>query len=542
MSNPEINTTMNVPPLPKTSYYNINSSADSKNSSGRVLYKKINDSCGEILDTKNNPGIFKLKGATTVSSTIGGSDIPINPLDIPSDIDNNDIPVFLAKSGKLTDENLTKAGVDKQNTRNQIRYMACQLVPSSNSFYDSGKYLITNTNMDLSKLKGVFTFGGIISLFLVIVLIITMFLLINGVFSSMDLVRSIFGKLEKTNKNTIFYWIGILIGISVPMLVLIIVYVGVVMNNISNLENYEITNDPYPYLSGKQSVGNDKKSLDISGIFLFIILIYAFVAVLFTIKKESFSPLFYNMIIIIILVIITVFMYVLYSLVPFFNSADQTQMNNMTQDLRLFITGPGSAIMSNQQDDNSLRMCFAFTFVAVFFLSMVYFSIKGENSLLNGIFGSCAILVVPGLWLLNFAIGIQYFFAYPIILVIARFVRYSYMSVLYIMSENNPSMKDQFSADLAEKLTNFKNYSPTWGLLGVDEMKIWLNIHGYENTFSQSILPEETTNANLSSNKYTAGIFGVASFMKDSNKSSMLFSICIWILSIIISFIILKSI
>lgn len=556
---------MDVPKLPKTSYYD--SSDLNTNISATTLKKNVSTSCIGISSA--DTGIFKTTAIDGDNSTLDSNISPgknssaeivspaifpaiVKTSQIPSDISSLDIPVFLARNGNLTDATLYNAGIDTAKPastaavpnpsyiRNQIRYLACQLIPSSNTIYDSKDYM-SNTSPSTSTIKQVFSFSPAVSFLMVIVFIISMFLLINGLFSSMDLVKNIFGKLEKTNKNTIFYWIGILIGLSIPMLILVIVYASIIMNNVSNLENYEITNKPYPY-TNKNSVPPEKKSLDISTIFLFIILIYAFVAVLFTIKKESFSPILYTSIISIILGVIAIFMYILYTLVPFFNSANTEQINKLEQQLRLFITDSGSSIMSNQQDDNSLRLCFVFTFVAVFFLSLIYFAIKSENSLVNGIFGSCAILVIPALWLLNFSIGIQYFFAYPIILVIARFVRYSYMSVLYIMCERNPSMKDGFSGDLAEKLTNFQNYSPTWGLLGVDEMKVWINIYGYENTFSKSILPEDTANSNLSSNRYITGIFGLTSLMKDSNKSSMIYSICIWVLAVIVTMIVLKSV
>jgi hypothetical protein len=371
-----------------------------------------------------------------------------------------------------------------------------------------------------------------------------MFLLISGFFSSIDLIRAIFGKLEKTNKNTIFYWIGLLFGLSIPMIILVIVYSILVLTNVSTLEKYEITDDPLG--QNKVDVTNEKKSLDIASVMLFIVLIYAFVAVLFTIKRESFSPIIYNGIITIILAIISIFMYLLYSLIPFFNSADTIQVNKITQSLRMFINSqnpdnPNANIVSNQQDDNSLRFCFVATFIAVFILTLIYFSLKTENSFINGIFGSCAILTVPALWLLNFSIGIQFFFAYPLILVFFRFIRYSYMSILYILFQKSPTMRDRFSDDLVQKLTNFKNYSPTWGLLGVDELKVWLNMNGYNNDFSASILSENSNNLNLSSNKYIAGMFGLQA-MKDNNISGMVYSIAVWVLAIIVTVIILNSI
>ena len=64
------------------------------------------------------------------------------------------------------------------------------------------------------------------------------------------------------------------------------------------------------------------------------------------------------------------------------------------------------------------------------------------------------------------------------------------MSIIYILSEKSSSMKDSFSDDLVDQLENFKNYSPSWGLIGIDELKLLLNVLGYQNDFSKLIIPE----------------------------------------------------
>ena len=43
-------------------------------------------------------------------------------------------------------------------------------------------------------------------------------------------------------------------------------------------------------------------------------------------------------------------------------------------------------------------------------------------------------------------------------------------------SLKNEWMKDMFSADLVEQLENFKDYSPSWSLFGVDFIKSLLNV------------------------------------------------------------------
>ena len=120
------------------------------------------------------------------------------------------------------------------------------------------------------------------------------------------------------------------------------------------------------------------------------------------------------------------------------------------------------------------------------------------------------------------------------------------MSIIYIITEKNSSLKDKFSEDLLEKLDNFKNYTPSWGLLGIDEMKLFLGIMGYENEFSRSIVSENNTDKNLSHNKFVAsGAFGFIFNMilgKDTNIKGIIYSAVLFILTILISIIILFGI
>ena len=121
------------------------------------------------------------------------------------------------------------------------------------------------------------------------------------------------------------------------------------------------------------------------------------------------------------------------------------------------------------------------------------------------------------------------------------------MSIIYIISEKSSSMKDSFSDYLVDQLENFKNYSPSWGLIGIDELKLLLNVLGYENVFSQMIIPEDNNGKNLSQNKYVStGAFGfLFNFIatKDTNNmNGIIYSIILVILTFIISMIILKII
>ena len=121
------------------------------------------------------------------------------------------------------------------------------------------------------------------------------------------------------------------------------------------------------------------------------------------------------------------------------------------------------------------------------------------------------------------------------------------MTGLYIMLEKKPELKDNISDELLNQLDNFKNYSPTWGLIGIDELKLLLNVFGYDNIFSKGIIAENNNSKNISNNKFiSSGLFKfISNFMvtKDqSNMKGIILSIINLVVTILISCIILFGI
>jgi hypothetical protein len=240
----------------------------------------------------------------------------------------------------------------------------------------------------------------------------------------------------------------------------------------------------------------------------------------------------------------------MYAYVPFFNSADDKQMmKNNARPLRLFIDQQNdiSNINSNQKEDAKVRKTFFITFIIIFILACIFFMIKTPSSFFSGFFASYAILILPILWVFNFCLAIQYFYVYPIILIVFRFIRYILMSIIYVISEKSSSMKDSFSDDLTYQLENFKNYSAPWGLLGIDELKLLLNFLGYENDFSKSIISENNDSKNISENRFVSSgalgfIFQMIANKENSNMNGIIYSIIIMGITILISVIILLGV
>jgi hypothetical protein len=121
------------------------------------------------------------------------------------------------------------------------------------------------------------------------------------------------------------------------------------------------------------------------------------------------------------------------------------------------------------------------------------------------------------------------------------------MSIVYVASEKSASFKSSFSDDLVEKLDNFKNYTPTWGLIGADELKLIFNIMGYENIFSKQIASNNQNSKDLSNNVFIASGSFLPSFLQfivtgEKNISGLVYGSIVLLLTVILSFIILFGI
>jgi len=569
----KMNNDKNYPDLPDIGYYDISDPNTDDEISSKNVLNNLNKSC-----SFNNDG--KPINSNTIKGPVNGSVLGQNK--ILEDLFN----------GKT----FTDTSVDKPTLISQINYLACQLAQSRSRLYDSNDFNISAGDISIKK---IFTQFSNLKPYLVLVFIITMYLFINGMFSSLDLVGNIFAVIEKNSSMTIEYWIGLLIGLAVPMIVLCSLFIGMVCETIGETQKYKIRDkskekECKEYFSDNQETtpsstnsqnknatdtsdptGGDKpvtieavvKNLDASIIALFIFIIYCFVAVLFTVKRNQIGNFLYTLFTSIILFILAIFFYLLYAYIPFFS----TGKNQPTKSLQLFIDPEKNStdklddvsnITSNQQQTAKIKQVFMITTAVVVFTAILFF-IKGSsgksdsktflgrimnffNDFLDGFLGSGAILVIPILWVFNFILAIRYFYFYPIIIIGVRFIRYFGMFGLYMASQmpEFERIKEGFSDDLTEQFENFQNYSPSWGLIGVGLLKTFLNVFGYENIFSKDILGDDETIKNLSNNKFISG--GVFRFLKDildnpNYKGIGLFAI-IAVLTIVVSMIILYAV
>ena len=539
------------PNLPNIGYYSKNkidnSEAHSPNNySYNTLKNNLTNTCTNTSNGKsinNTTGIYSDPANSSVSNYL------------PTDAKSLDIPFYLAKSGVLMDPtnsaNLSNKLTEYCNNRtqniqpiiDQIQHLTCQLEQERNREYDSSSFdIVTNS----PSVKDIFKKFGNLKPFLIIIFVITIYLLVSGFFASMDLATNVFDIVSNSSNLDISYWIGILLGVTAPIIILCVVYSQIVCKNLSDLEKFEITNTVYGV---KNPIPSDLKKFDFMTLILFIFLIYAFIAVLFTIKRSIFGNYIYAALVGTVLFIIAVFLYILYAYVPFFNTADEKEMlNTQQQPLRLFIDQQTSvsSISTNQYENGKIKYAFMVTFLIILALTILFFMLNSKNKFINGFLSSSAILSIPLLWVFNFVIGINYFYVYPMLFVIIRFIRYIIMSLLYIISEKQSSLKDKFSDDLVEQLDNFKTFSPTWGLIGVDELKLMLNVFGYENIFSKMVIPDEDEGKNISHNRFvsTGFLSYIINFIakKETNMKGIIYGLLLLVITIIVTVIILYAV
>jgi hypothetical protein len=458
----------------------------------------------------------------------------------------------MAMNGQLSKEaikdQLNTLGTNTANySSNQIQYLVCQLINARNRFYNPNDFIV---NDKLLSLYNTFkSFGKQLFIPILFIFIITIYFLISGVFSSIDVISNIVNIIQKKNdKLSVSYWIGILLGLVIPAISIIIGYNTIIKQNLEDLEKNNITDNPY---GTQKNIPKENITIDYLTMILFVLVIFTLIGVLFTLKNSSLGNLTFSLLTSFIFMMIALFIFTMYYFVPFFNTGELNKIPNILK-LYIDITKEGepedtSYIYSNQTQNKTLRKIFVITGICITVLSIIFFkkyanssTTTTENnsffsSLIKGFLGSSAILIVPILWVINFLIGIQYFFVFPIFLILTRFIRYIIMLVLYVINRQN--INPYYSDDLTKTLKNFENYSPPWGLFGIEELKILLGIFGYENIYSKSVIGENNSSYNISDNKFVSS--GLLYFFVENNKSGMVTGIIYLVLTLIISFLIL---
>jgi hypothetical protein len=539
----------NTPKLPDVFYYDSAKKEPAENSS-TVFQNNMSTSCTNPNwnDTTKTKCLFDNKPCDEITNyardgslrnnytaTAGGDQC--NPVNNPT---INDIYKQV--------QNKCPTPTGQQAISNQLQYLSCQLAIARTRLYNSNNFDFSSQSTTIAE---IFKKFPKIKLFLIIIFYITIYLLLSGFFSSLDIGCNI---LDKISEVSVVYWVGLLLGLALPFIILIVLFQKSFCENIVGDNKYEITTTPD---GQKVTVSDQNRSLDYSLIIIFIAVIFGFTALLFTVKRRQIGDTLYIIITGGIFVIISIFVYLFYAFTPYFVTANQNDiMKPGISELKLYIDEKDdtSHISTNQEGNTMIRKLFTGVFIAVFILTILYFInskyYNGENGFINsfknGFLAASAILILPMIWVFNYIIGIKYFFVYPILLITLRFFRYIGMFLLYMATERNSDLKNNFSDDLVEQLDNIKNYSPSWSLAGIGLLKAVMNMVGYDNIFSKEFVNENNTQKNVAQDKYVFSLLILRLLMKEdaitSSKKGIVFGALIVILTIIIASIILFGI
>ncbi len=434
--------------------------------------------------------------------------------------EKNPNPADLVTANVVAGINPTISG----NKDNQIKYLACQVAKMHARQYDSSQFQGFSR---FGSIKEVFSKFATMKPYVAIVFFISVYLYVQGVFGSMDIGYNVATNLFKgESSNDIGYWTGLLFGVSLPFIIIMIMFQTAICSSLEKQDHWDITKNPF---GDKTTLSNDQKKLDYWMVALFILFIYGFIGVLYTIgamdKKMNWLIL---SIVIGILVIITVFIYIFYSYTPFIASAtDQTSEASQKQrTLQVYVEKlmDIDIVKTNTTQDKTIKRMFLGTMIMIYVLAMLFFTVANKvgggtgfgKSLIRGATGAGAILVIPILWVFNTVLAFNYFYLYPIFIFMARGLRFVGQLVASKMKNKLNSATNNFQRGLEGE--GLSEYSPSWGLLGVSLLKSWMNICGFENKFSKDIVEEGSYQKNISQNSWVSGFF-LLKMLVDKEKS-----------------------
>ncbi len=512
-----------------------------------AYFNKANETTGPTT-LKNKFDVWVNNVCRDVNPDQGSVDkiTDISTFDEDSDIKNKLYTQYLEKNKNPADYAVASvvAGVTPtitdKNKDNQIKYLACQVAKMHAREYDSNAFAQGGR---FGSVKEVFTKFASMKPYLALIFFISIYLYLQGIMSSLDVGYNIATNLFKGESSSgVSYWGGLLFGISLPFLYIMFVFGSEICKSLASEDRWEITNNPY---GEKESLGNQEKKMDYWMVMLFILFIYGFVGVLYTIgtidKKMNWLI---GLIIFGVLAIITVFLYIFYNYTPFIATAQDMEgetSQKRNRDIEFYVKKIDDVdeVKTSAGQERYIKTAFVSAAVVILILACGFFYYKGSSPIIRGALGASAILALPVLWVFNTVLAFNYFYLYPIFLMVARAVRYVGMIFLYKSSDK---MKGSMSSNLSRQLEDeaMKDFSPSWNLIGVSLLKTVMNLAGMENNFSKQFVDSSMNSSNFSQNSLVSGLY-ILSYIrsKDKNKSLMYGGITILVLTLIIWAIIL---
>lgn len=409
------------------------------------------------------------------------------------------------------------------NTNNQEQFNACQTVMSRSRMYDIKSLLSSGL---FYGIPDYFRILKQIRPVLLIVLLISIYLLVQGTLSSADIAFKISSLVSNRSYPSYTFIFGILLGIGIPALISIFLSRRQILRTNDKFGTYDISKDNYG-----EKVEKDKgqQKSDVSLIAIMLGLTYTFIFIIYySMRNKNNSPFVKIGISAIFYLLLTCILFLLFywaPIVSYANDEEDDRAFGMSRPLKVWTKGEDnkdiSEVVSNKYIDRYLRRYFAIYAVVALSICVIYLTQsntqqKGlSSSFIEGLMASCAIIALPILWIFNWYVGLKLFIGYPMILMMARYLRYPLYYILRKMYLSDPKLQAE-CGKLKEEFSHPESFTAPWDLMGVTLFKYIIKMSCNRSLYSDLFVDYRDGYRDISSNAYVTGhIFRIA--MKDKN-------------------------
>jgi hypothetical protein len=452
-------------------------------------------------------------GYTSINSSTG-YDIYVRNIELTSTNTKIPYPVIYLK----------KETADTANTTyNQEKFNACQNVMSRSRLYDVSNLL---TSSLFFGIKDLFLKLKSIKILLSLILLITVYLLVQGTISSADIAFKIASLVSNRSYPSYTFIIGIILGIGIPALISIFLSRRQIQRTNVKFGKYDVTKSPYG-IEVPKSKGQEKSDTALVAIMLGLAYTFIFI-IYFMMRDKNNSPIIKICISAIFYILLTCIIFLLFywaPIVSYANDEDQDRAFGISRPLKVWTKGDDnkdiSTIISNKYIDRYLRRYFAIYAIVALCITIIYLAQsntqqKGPvSSFIEGIMASCAIIALPILWIFNWYTGITLFIGYPMILMIARYFRYPLYYLLRQMYLNSPKLQSECTK-LKQEFDHPESYTAPWDLMGITLFKYFIKFNCGRALYSDLFVDYRDGYRDISGNAYVTGhVFRM--MMKDKN-------------------------
>ncbi len=432
---------------------------------------------------------------------------------------------------------------------NQEKFNVCQTVMSRSRKYDVKDLLTSGLFYGISDY---FRILKQIRPILLLVLLISIYLLVQGTLSSADIAFKISSLVSNRSYPSYTFIIGILLGIGIPALMSILLSRRQILRTNNKLGTYDISDSNY---GEKVNKDNSQQKSDVSLVAIMLGLAYTFIFIIYySMRNKNNSPFIKIGISAIFYLLLTCILFLLFywaPIVSFANDEEEDRAFGMSRPLKVWTKGDNNKdineVISNKYIDRYLRRYFAIYALVALSICIIYLTQSNTqqkgiaSSFVEGIMASCAIIALPILWIFNWYLGLKLFIAYPMVLMIARYLRYPLYYVLRQMYLNNPKLQAD-CGKLKEEFNHPESFTAPWDLMGVTLFKYIIKMSCSRSLYSDLFVDYRDGYRDISSNAYVTGhVFRIA--MKDKNGPFDYFHhIAVFVITLIVYFFILFSV